>query len=95
MKILAIIPAYNEEKSIGSVIKQIKSVIPEVNTLVISDGSADNTAINALAAGSEVIALPFNLGIGGAMQTGYIYAERENYDIAIQVDGDGQHDPII
>lgn len=91
MKILAIIPAYNEEKSIGNVIKQIKTAIPEIDTLVVNDGSSDNTTANALQEGAEVITLPFNLGIGGAMQTGYIYAKRNNYDIAIQVDGDGQH----
>ena len=93
MKVLAIIPAFNEEKSIEAVVKMIKAALPGIDTLVVNDGSSDNTTANALKAGSKVITLPFNLGIGGAMQTGYIYAHRNNYDIAIQVDGDGQHNP--
>ncbi|HHW48132.1 MAG TPA: glycosyltransferase family 2 protein [Clostridiaceae bacterium] len=93
MKILVIIPAYNEEASIGAVISQIKHSTPEADIVVVNDGSKDNTSSRAREAGAVVIDLPFNLGIGGAMQTGYKYAAQNNYDIAVQVDGDGQHDP--
>lgn len=93
MRILTIIPAYNEESTIGSVVRRIKLHIPNADILVINDGSRDSTSQLARNSGASVIDLPFNLGIGGAMQTGYIYAKDNNYDIAIQVDADGQHDP--
>lgn len=93
MKILAVIPAYNEEKTITAVIKEIRLYNPEIDILVINDGSTDNTLKVVKSAGAMVINLPNNLGIGGAVQTGYIYANRRDYDIVIQVDGDGQHDP--
>ena len=93
MKILVIIPAYNEEESIASVINQIRCYAPEADILVINDGSVDATSERAVKAGAKVVNLPFNLGIGGAMQTGYIYAKYHSYDVAIQVDGDNQHDP--
>lgn len=93
MRILAIIPAYNEEKSIYNVIKSIRLSSPNVDIAVIDDGSKDNTYLEAKRAGCFVIKLAQNLGIGGAVQTGYIYAKENNYDIAIQVDGDGQHNP--
>ncbi|NLC67771.1 MAG: glycosyltransferase family 2 protein [Clostridiaceae bacterium] len=93
MKILAIIPAYNEEKSIARVINQVKLYVPGADVLVVNDGSSDTTAQKARDAGARVVNLPFNLGIGAAMQTGYLYARYNNYDIAVQVDGDGQHDP--
>lgn len=94
MKILAIIPAYNEEKSIPNVIRSIKRHHPEADIVVINDGSSDGTSLAAKATGGAyVIDLPVNVGIGGAMQTGYLYAERRGYDIAVQIDGDGQHDP--
>jgi len=92
-RIIVIIPAYNEEKSIKEVIGKTKTSIPEADILVVNDGSRDQTSLKARAAGAFVIELPFNLGIGGAMQTGYLYAKQNNYDIAIQCDGDGQHDP--
>ncbi|HHW30289.1 MAG TPA: glycosyltransferase family 2 protein [Clostridiaceae bacterium] len=93
MNILVIVPAYNEERSITEVIKSVKKNIPQSTVLVINDGSKDNTLNAAIHAGAKVIDLPFNLGIGGAMQTGFLYALRNNYDIAVQVDADGQHDP--
>lgn len=93
MKVLIIIPAYNEEASIGMVVTGIKLHIPEAEILVVNDGSFDSTSEIAAEAGTAVVNLPFNLGIGGAMQTGYIYALENNYDIAVQVDGDGQHNP--
>lgn len=92
-KILVIIPAYNEEATIGKVITEIKRNNKNVDILVVNDGSSDNTFSEACKYGVMVIDLPCNLGIGGAMQTGYIYALKNTYDIAVQVDGDGQHDP--
>lgn len=93
MKVLIIIPAYNEETAIGKVIRRIKLNMPDAHILVVNDGSIDRTSLKALKAGADVINLPFNLGIGGAVQTGYLYAKNNGYDIAVQVDGDGQHDP--
>jgi glycosyltransferase involved in cell wall biosynthesis len=93
LKILVIIPAYNEEESIAAVISQVRHHRPDSGIVVINDGSTDFTAQRASEAGAAVIDLPFNLGIGGAMQTGYLYAFKNKYEIAIQVDGDGQHDP--
>lgn len=92
-RVLVIIPAYNEEKSVGKVIADLRRFCPEYDVVVINDGSRDNTAAVARAAGAQVIDLPFNLGIGGAMQTGYLYAYRNGYDIAVQMDADGQHEP--
>lgn len=94
MRTLVIIPAYNEEKSIGHVIRSIKSCHPELDIVVINDGSVDRTSEVARATGfARVIDLPVNVGIGGAVQTGYLLAAREGYDIAIQIDADGQHNP--
>jgi glycosyltransferase involved in cell wall biosynthesis len=91
MKILIIIPAYNEEKSIPGVIDDIRSHVPDADIIVVNDGSRDRTEMVARELGVTVLALPFNLGIGGAMQTGYLYAEQNGYDVAVQFDGDGQH----
>lgn len=93
MKILTVIPAFNEEKNIKKVIGDIRYHHPGIDILVINDCSTDNTFQQAAAAGAMVINLPQNLGIGGAVQTGYIYAYRKGYDVVIQIDGDGQHDP--
>jgi glycosyltransferase involved in cell wall biosynthesis len=90
---LVIVPALNEERSIGSVIAEIRAADPELDVVVVDDGSTDRTAIVAAEHGAEVLGLPFNLGIGGAVQTGDQYARNNDFDIAIQVDGDGQHDP--
>lgn len=92
-KVLVIIPAYNEEESVGMVLEGVKQYLPGVDALVVNDGSSDRTSEKAEASGAIVINLPFNLGIGGAMQTGYKYAFQKGYEVAIQVDGDGQHDP--
>jgi glycosyltransferase involved in cell wall biosynthesis len=91
MKILIIVPAYNEEKSIPGVIDDIRSHVPDADIIVVNDGSRDGTERVARELGVTVLALPFNLGIGGAMQTGYLYAEQNDYDVAVQFDGDGQH----
>lgn len=91
MKTLIIIPAYNEEESLPGVIRDLRENMPSADVLVVNDGSRDRTAAIARQLGVAVLDLPFNLGIGGAMQTGYLYAERNGYDIAVQFDGDGQH----
>lgn len=92
-RILVIIPAYNEEDSIEKVIEDVRTNCPQMDILVVNDGSTDHTSDKAKVSGVVVLDLPFNLGIGGGMQTGYKYADEKGYDIAIQVDGDGQHDP--
>ena len=93
MKALAIVPAYNEERLVASVVEAIRSEAPGFDVVVIDDGSTDATAASARGAGAHVLVHPFNLGIGGAMQSGYRYAFDHGYDLAVQVDGDGQHDP--
>ena len=92
MKILLIIPAYNEEENIAETIKKIKEFSEEIEYIVINDGSKDNTQKVLEENNIKHIRLIRNLGIGGAVQTGYKYAYENNYDIAIQFDGDGQHD---
>lgn len=91
MKCLVIIPAYNEEKNIYKVIKSIEGNNHKFDVVVINDGSNDNTELEAKRAGAKVLTLSSNLGIGGAVQTGYLYALYHNYDAAVQIDGDGQH----
>src|SRR5450755_2269964 len=90
---LAIVPAYNEADAIGATISAIHQHASDFEVVVVDDGSTDATAERASAAGAVVLRLPFNLGIGGAMQSGYLYAQEQDYDLAVQVDGDGQHDP--
>jgi len=91
-KILIIVPAFNECGNIGRTVEEIRQLSPGVDVLVIDDGSLDVTADEARLAGGMVVSLPFNLGIGAAVQTGFQYAQRYGYDIAVQIDGDGQHD---
>ncbi len=91
---LIIIPAYNEEQSLPAVLKELAEQTPEYEVLVVSDGSVDGTAEIARLAGVHVAELPFNLGIGGALRTGFTYAVRNDYDQAVQFDADGQHDPL-
>lgn len=92
-KIVAIIPAYNEQDAIGEVVCRVKKYVPESDVVVINDGSADQTEERAKESGADVLSLPYNLGIGGAVQTGYKFAKERGYDIAIRLDGDGQHNP--
>ncbi|MFD3259250.1 glycosyltransferase family 2 protein [Paenibacillus lentus] len=91
MKTLIIIPAYNEEGSISSVIADIRRHVPEADIIVINDGSTDRTEEVAKASGARVLTMPYNVGIGGGMQTGYMYARMHGYDVAVQMDADGQH----
>jgi glycosyltransferase involved in cell wall biosynthesis len=90
--VLAIVPAYNEEKSVGGVVRELLAR-GDVDVVVVNDGSADATRDVALAAGARVLDLPYNLGIGGAVQCGFLFARENGYDVAVQVDGDGQHPP--
>lgn len=90
-KILIIIPAYNEEENIEKVVNNIVKNFPQYDCLVVNDGSADHTGDLCEKNGYAVLNLPINLGIGGAVQAGYLYAKKYKYDIAIQIDGDGQH----
>lgn len=90
---LAIVPAYNEAATVASVVRDVREHAPDFDVLVVDDGSTDATTREARAAGAAVARLPFNLGIGGTVQTGYRYALANGYDYAVQIDGDGQHDP--
>jgi glycosyltransferase involved in cell wall biosynthesis len=93
VKRLAIVPAFNEERNVGRVLDELRALDPGLDVVVVSDGSTDRTAEVAAARGAHVIRLPFNLGIGGAVQTGFRHAWEEGYELAVRLDGDGQHDP--
>ena len=90
---LAVVPAYNEAATVGDVVRRIHADAPEWDVVVVDDGSTDRTTEVAQAAGARVVKLPFNLGIGGAVQAGFVFAREHGYDYMAQVDGDGQHDP--
>ena len=92
---LIIIPAFNEEANIEKTVKDIEENAPEFDYIIINDCSTDKTRTICTQNHYNVIHLPVNLGIGGAVQTGYIYGYRNGYDLAVQVDGDGQHDPAF
>lgn len=92
-KVLIIIPAFNEEKNLEELLIKINNICPQFDVLVINDCSRDNTSAICKKCNVKVVDLPVNLGIGGAVQTGYKYALIKDYDIAVQVDGDGQHNP--
>ena len=93
LRILIIIPSFNEEDAVGGVIAEVRTMLPNAVALVIDDGSRDRTAEVARAAGARVVQMPFNVGIGTAVQTGFKVAAAEDFDVAVQVDGDGQHPP--
>jgi glycosyltransferase involved in cell wall biosynthesis len=90
---LAVMPAYNESATLPAVIRSLRDRAPQFDLLVIDDGSTDDTAELAGRLGVRVLRLPFNLGIGGAVQAGFVYAVENGYDYVAQVDADGQHDP--
>ncbi|MGC9501600.1 glycosyltransferase family 2 protein [Streptomyces sp. WG7] len=92
-RVLIIMPAWNEADGVAEVIKEVHSTLPGADVLVVDDGSTDDTTAVARAAGATVMSLPYNLGVGGAMRAGYKFAHDRDYDVAIQVDADGQHDP--
>lgn len=91
-KVLIIIPAFNEAENIVRVVSQMMERAPQYDYLVVNDGSTDETLSLCRREGFDYLDLPINMGIGGAVQAGYIYAEKNGYDIAVQMDGDGQHD---
>jgi glycosyltransferase involved in cell wall biosynthesis len=90
---LIIIPALNEEASLPSVLESIRAQAPNFDVLVVDDGSTDRTATVARAAGARVVSLPYNMGVGGALRTGFRFAVKHDYDRVVQLDADGQHDP--
>lgn len=93
MDLLVVVPALNEEASVGVVVKEITAAVENARILVVDDGSTDRTREVALAAGADVVSLPFNVGVGGALRAGFRYAVRFDIERVVQVDGDGQHDP--
>ena len=93
MRRVALVPAFNEEANVGRVIDEIRAFDPSLDVVVVDDGSYDRTAEVAHEHGATVVRLPFNLGIGGAVQTGFRFAFEHGYDLAVRIDGDGQHDP--
>jgi glycosyltransferase involved in cell wall biosynthesis len=94
-KLLAIVPAYNEAGAIVDTLADLWQYAPQFDVVVVDDGSTDDTATIAERAGARVVRHPFNLGIGGAVQSGYLFARDNGYDVAVQVDGDGQHDASL
>lgn len=92
-RLIIIVPAWNEENNVGTTVTEIRSTLPGADIVVVDDGSTDATGTVARAAGADVLTLPYNMGVGGAMRTGYAYAQHHGYDRAIQVDADGQHNP--
>jgi glycosyltransferase involved in cell wall biosynthesis len=92
-RLLVAVPAYNEAGSVAAVVEAIHAHVSGADVMVIDDGSTDATAARAREAGAYVVRLPYNLGIGGAVQTGFVFACEQGYDYMVQVDGDGQHDP--
>ncbi|MBV9832702.1 MAG: glycosyltransferase family 2 protein [Marmoricola sp.] len=91
-RVLVVMPAWNEQEGVAAAVREVREACPDVDVLVVDDGSVDRTAERATEAGALVCRLPFNLGVGGAMRTGFRYAERHDYDVVVQVDADGQHD---
>jgi len=90
---LVVIPALNEEASVAQVVKEVREAITDAHIVVVDDGSDDRTGEVARSAGADVISLPFNIGVGGALRAGFRFAQRFGYPTVVQVDGDGQHDP--
>ncbi|OIU86634.1 glycosyltransferase family 2 protein [Microbacterium sp. AR7-10] len=93
LSVLVVIPALNEEDSVADVVRDVSTAYPSARCLVIDDGSDDATGLRARSAGADVLPLPFNLGVGGAMRAGFRFARAHGYEVVVQVDADGQHDP--
>jgi len=93
MRTLVVMPAFNEAESVSSAVSAVIAALPHAGCLVVDDGSSDDTVAIAKAAGAQVARLPYNLGVGGAMRLGFKYALANGYDVVVQVDSDGQHDP--
>ncbi len=91
--VLVIVPAWNEDQNVGDTIREIRAADSAYDVVVVDDGSIDSTRAVATSAGATVLSLPFNMGVGGAMKTGFTYAQRHGYSRAVQVDADGQHNP--
>jgi glycosyltransferase involved in cell wall biosynthesis len=94
-RLLVIVPAFNEQDVVGRTVREIRGHVPHADVLVVDDGSTDETSAGAALAGVSIARLPFNLGVGGAMRLGYRFAVEHEYDYAIQIDADGQHDPAF
>ncbi|NUO56139.1 MAG: glycosyltransferase family 2 protein [Hamadaea sp.] len=92
-RVLVVIPAFNEAGAIAGVIDEVRGELPGIDVLVVDDGSADTTVVEARKAGALVARLPYNLGVGGARRLGFRYGLDHDYDVVIQFDADGQHDP--
>ena len=92
-RVLVVIPAFNEDATLAGVVDEVRRALPSADVLVVDDCSTDGTRAVALATVAQVLTLPINLGVGGAMRAGFRYALRYGYDAVLQVDGDGQHDP--
>src|SRR5665648_485462 len=93
LRVLVVLPAWNEAASLPAVLNEIHSQLPDVAVVVVNDGSADATSAVARAHGAQVLDLPFNIGVGGAMRAGFRFALANDFDAVVQVDADGQHDP--
>jgi glycosyltransferase involved in cell wall biosynthesis len=93
MRVLIVLPAWNEAQSLPAVLREVSEHLPDVAVLVVNDGSGDETSAVARSFGVQVLDLPFNIGVGGAMRAGFRYALAEGYGSVVQVDADGQHDP--
>lgn len=92
-RVLIVMPAFNEEEVIASVVREVRETLPGAEVLVVNDGSSDSTTAQARGAGARVLELPFNLGVGGAMRLGFRYADTNGFPVAVQLDSDGQHNP--
>ena len=92
-RLLVVVPAWNEAESVSEVVRDVRAAVPDAECVVVDDGSSDDTADLARAAGARVLRLPYNLGVGGAMRAGFRYARDRGYSTVVQVDADGQHDP--
>lgn len=92
-RLLVVLPAWNEQEALPAVLDDVQATLPHADVLVVNDGSTDRTSQVARRGRTMVLDLPVNLGVGGAMRAGYRFARREGYDVAVQLDADGQHDP--